>query len=362
VTEPRARTRPADPYAPMTPGWANRTPVLVVLILGLQVAFVWSYVAALHEPTPHHVPLGIVAPAAVTTQLQEQVATQTDAVILVPLESADEARRLVQQGTLGGAVVIGGTSANLDTLIVTQVPSIAYESLYREVLDGVDRALAATDAASARGYAVERLNSFDSGDPKGLTPFYLAIGWVVGGYLLIAFFGFTQRHVHTWAGLVRRLALLLGYSVASGVLGALVVGPLLGAFDGHVLALAAFGTALSFAVCVCVQAVETLLGPIYGTGVAIVAFVVIGNPAAGGPFPRSFMPAFWQHVGAWLPPGMGTDGIRSVVYGTDGMGPVAARVAAYIVIGLLVCGAGTALLVARDHRDDGEEATTAAPA
>ena len=68
MTEPRARTRPADPYAPMTPGWANRTPVLVVLILGLQVAFVWSYVAALHEPTPHHVPLGIVAPAAVTTQ------------------------------------------------------------------------------------------------------------------------------------------------------------------------------------------------------------------------------------------------------------------------------------------------------
>jgi hypothetical protein len=338
----------------MTPGWANRTPVLVVLILGLQMAFVWSYVAALHEPTPHHVPMGIVAPAAVTTKLQEQVAAQTDAVTLVPLESADEARHLVQQGTLGGAVVIGGTSANLDTLIVTQVPSIAYESLYREVLDGVDRALAATGAASARGYAVERVNSFDSGDPKGLTPFYLAIGWVVGGYLLVAFFGFTQRHVHGWDGLLKRIGLLFGYAVASGVLGALIVGPLLGAFDGHVLALAAFGTALSFAVCVCVQAVETLLGPIYGTGIAIMAFVVIGNPAAGGPFPRSFMPSFWQHVGAWLPPGVGTDGIRSIVYGVDGMGAVAARLAAYIVIGLLVCGAGTALLVARDRRDRSE--------
>jgi hypothetical protein len=162
---------------------------------------------------------------------------------------------------------------------------------------------------------------------------------VVGGYLLVAFLGFTQRHLHGWDGLLRRIGLLLG------------------AFEGHVLALAAFGTALSFAVCVCVQAVEILAGPIYGTGIAIVAFVVIANPSAGGPFPRSFMPALWEHVGAWLPPGMGTDGIRAVVYGTDGMGAVAARLAAYIVLGLVVCGAGTALLVARDRRS---EATAAA--
>jgi len=40
---------------------------------------------------------------------------------------------------------------------------------------------------------------------------------------------------------------------------------------------------------------------------------------------------------------------------------VAARLAAYIVIGLLVSGAGTALLVRRDRRD-GDEATAAAPA
>jgi hypothetical protein len=346
----------------MTPGWANRTPVLVLLILGLQAAFVWSYVAALHEPTPHHVPLGIVAPAAVTTQLQQRLAAQTDAVTLVPLESAAEGRQLVEQGTLGGAVVIAGTSPTLDTLIVTQVPSIAYESLFREVLDTVDRTVAADDPAAARGYAVERVDPFDAGDPKGLTPFYLAIGWVVGGYLLVAFFGFTQRHVHGWDGLARRLALLLGYAVASGVLGALIVGPLLGAFDGHVLALAAFGTALSFAVCVCVQAVEILAGPIYGTGIAIVAFVVIGNPSAGGPFPRSFMPPLWEHVGAWLPPGMGTDGIRSVVYGTDGMGGVVARLVAYVVIGLAVCAAATAMLVRRDRRDLAEVATAAEPA
>lgn len=362
MSEPDVVASPRDPYAPMTPGWANRTPVLVLLILGMQVLFIWSYVAALHEPTPHHVPLGIVAPQAVVTQLQQEVAAQTDAVTLVPLESADEARRLVQQGTLGGAVVIAGSGANLDTLVVTGVPSIAYESLYREVLDGIDQALAGKDPSTARGYLVERVNPFDTGDPKGLTPFYLSVGWVVGGYLLVAFFGFTQRHVHGWAGLYRRLALLVGYAVASGVLGAVIVGPVLGAFEGHLLALAAFGAALSFAVCVSVQAVELLAGPIYGTGLAIVAFVVIGNPSAGGPFPRSFMPALWQHVGAWLPPGMGTDGVRAIVYGVDGMGAVLGRIALFSVLGVVVCVAGTAWLVHRDRSRDDSQAPTPPPA
>jgi hypothetical protein len=129
-----------------------------------------------------------------------------------------------------------------------------------------------------------------------------------------------------------------------------------------VVALAAFGAALSFAVCVSVQAVELLAGPIYGTGLAIVAFVVIGNPSAGGPFPRSFMPALWQHVGAWLPPGMGTDGVRSIVYGVDGMGAVLGRIALFSVLGVVVCVAGTAWMVHRDRSDDARPEPTTEPA
>jgi hypothetical protein len=334
----------------MTPGWANRSPLLLGLVFLMQLAFVWSYVAALHQPEPRHVPFGVVAPDAVLDVLRQQVAARTDAVALVPVATADEARRQVEEGTLPGAVVVGGSGSNLDTLVVTEVPSIAYESLYRDVLDAVDQGLAGQDPAAARGYAVQTVNPFDPGDPKGLTPFYLAVGWVVGAYLLLAFFGFTQRHVHGWAGLGRRLAVLAAYAVASGVGGALVVGPLLGAFDDHVWALAAFGAALSFAVLASVQAVELLAGPIYGTGLAIIAFVVLGNPSAGGPFPRSFMPAFWDRIGAWLPPGMGTDGIRAIVYDTSGLAQVWARVVGYVVVGVGVSVAGTALLVALDRR------------
>src|SRR5262245_40532413 len=49
------------------------TPKAVALALipalVLMLAFAFSYVGALHDPTPHHVPLAVVGPPALATQL-----------------------------------------------------------------------------------------------------------------------------------------------------------------------------------------------------------------------------------------------------------------------------------------------------
>jgi len=345
-----APSDPPLPPAPLVPGWANRTALLVGLIAALQLAFIWSYVAALHEPEPRGVPLGVVAPPAVVASLRQEVAARTDSVAVVEVATADEARREVEAGTLQGAVVVGGASPTIDQLLVTAVPSRAYEDLFRQVLDELDRDLAASDPSSLRTYTIEVLNPFTDGDPEGLTPFYLAVGWVVGGYLLLAFLGLTQRHADGWEGMGRRLLLLVGYALVAGAGGAILVGPVLGIFDQDVLQLAVFGAALSLAVTLTVQALELLAGPVYGIGVAIILFVIIGNPAAGGPFPRSFLPGFWQAVGGWLPPGMGVDGIRAIEYATPGLGPAIARVMAYVAVGIGVCLVSTAITDRRGRR------------
>ena len=77
----------------LIPGWADRTSVLVVLILALQAGFIWSYVGALHDPQPKHLPLGVVAPAAFFAPLEQQLAAKTDAVELVSVASEADARR-----------------------------------------------------------------------------------------------------------------------------------------------------------------------------------------------------------------------------------------------------------------------------
>jgi hypothetical protein len=340
---------PALPDAPLVPGWANRTPLLLGLIVVMQLAFIASYVGALHHPDPEGVPLGVVAPEAVFTTLSEQVGAATDAVVLVEVADADTARNQVESGELHGAVLFGDAGPSTDTLVVTGVPSIAYETLFREVLDQVDDTLRQANPSAARGYTVDVVNAFPDEDPQGLTPFYLAIGWVVGGYLLLAFFGFTQRSAHGWDGIGRRLMVLVGYAAVSGTGGALIVGPLLGIVGDHLVQLAIFGAALSLAVTATVQALELLAGPIWGIGAAIVLYVVIGNPSAGGPFPRSFGPSAFEAIGGWLPPGMGVDGIRAVVYGTSGLSGVVWRLLLYIVVGLGTCLAVTALGERRRH-------------
>ncbi|MEV1332808.1 hypothetical protein AB0J20_24915 [Micromonospora costi] len=68
-------------------------------------------------------------------------------------------------------------------------------------------------------------------DPRGVVPFYLNVGYVLGGYLASTVLGIgvgTAPRTLRRAGL--RIAALAVYSVLLGVAGALVVGP--GAFRG----------------------------------------------------------------------------------------------------------------------------------
>jgi uncharacterized membrane protein (DUF485 family) len=51
------------PRRELLPGVTRRAAVLVLGVLLLQVGFVLSYVGVFRAPTPHDVPLAVVAPA-----------------------------------------------------------------------------------------------------------------------------------------------------------------------------------------------------------------------------------------------------------------------------------------------------------
>jgi hypothetical protein len=52
----------------------------------------------------------------------------------------------------------------------------------------------------------------------------------------------------------------------------------------------------------------------FGTGVAILIFVVLGNPASSGPVATRLLPGFWRAIGPYLPSGAGTDLVRNIAY------------------------------------------------
>jgi hypothetical protein len=78
---------------------------------------------------------------------------------------------------------------------------------------------------------------------------------------------------------------------------------------------------------------QALLG-MPGTALALICFILIGNPSTGGAVTTEFLPGFWRAVGPWLPGGAGTEAIRNVVYfGGADLGRSFAVLGAYVAAG-----------------------------
>ncbi len=85
----------------------GRTFALVIAVLLIQLGFVFSYVGAFHHPTPHGVPIAVVAPA----QISGQLVGELNAIHGHPLHAtavADETigRTLLRHGSTSGVLIV----------------------------------------------------------------------------------------------------------------------------------------------------------------------------------------------------------------------------------------------------------------
>ncbi|MFV2179409.1 hypothetical protein ACFHW2_37375 [Actinomadura sp. LOL_016] len=158
-----------------------------------------------------------------------------------------------------------------------------------------------------------------------------------------------------------RLCALAAYAVASGAGGAWIAGPLLGALDGHFLQLWVIGALTVFAAAAFTAALQVLLG-LVGIGVAILLFVVLGNPSAGGAYSLSLLPEFWRVIGDRLPTGAATTLIRDTVYFT-GHGTARAWwvLAGYAAAGIVIALAASMARFGRGTRTGGADRPRRSP-
>ncbi|MBC3762724.1 ABC transporter permease [Quadrisphaera oryzae] len=335
---------------------APRTVALVVAVLLLQLGFVLSYVGAFHHPVPRDVAVTVVGP---TQQVADQAATALNGISGTPLEAtattdAAAARADLTDDATSAVLVISPTSTQ-DQLLVTTAGGAATATAVQTVLTQAE-------ATQGRTLAVQDVLPAASGDSRGLSGFYLVTGWVVGGYLLAALLGVARgSRPATLRRALIRLGVVLPYAVVSGIGGALVVGPVLGALPddaGTFWGFAGTGALVVVAAAAVTMALQVLAGTV-GIGLAVLLFVVLGNPSAGGAYPPALLPPFWSWLSGVLPNGAAVDAVRRIAYfdGAD----VAQRllvVAAWAVVGAVV-----ALVAARWHqlRADGRALSPRAP-
>lgn len=284
-----------------------RSLLLVVGVLALQLGFILSYIGAFHSPSPHRVPVAVVAPAPVAGKITSLLNTlDGDPIEARTAASEDAARAEVLDRTVDAAFVLN-TKGTTDSLIVASAGGPALSTVATELAQKIE-------ASQQRRVTIIDIRPPAASDGRGLSSFYLVIGWMVGGYLVASILGVTAG---SRPSNIRRAAIRLGilavYAVASGLGGAILVDPVLGTLTGHFAALWAIGSLVVFAAAATTMALQILLGTA-GIGVAILLFVVLGNPSAGGPYPWMLLPDFWRIIGPALPPGAGTTIVRNTVY------------------------------------------------
>jgi len=303
------------------------TPKAVALVLVpatvLMLAFAFFYVGAFHDPTPHHVPLAVVGPAAVVAQLNRLPGTPLDAR---PASSRPDALSQINDREVYGAYE-PGTNRLFVASAANRATAVALEQTFN--------LLAA--ARHAPAVQVTDVKPLPPKDPNGTAAFYAVVAWMFGGYIgatLIGLIGSPRSTSRRRA--TARIGALAGFAIVSGVLSVVMLRVSFGVFSGHVLALCAIGALTIFASGAATAGIQAAAGPA-GTGLVILVFVILGNSASGGPFARPLLPGLWRTIGGVLPPGASVDLARSSLFfdGARITGPILVLLA-WAVLGALL--------------------------
>lgn len=298
-----------------------RAALAILAVTAVSLLFIASYAGALHEPTPHDVPVAVDArvPGAVAARLDRSSAVRVERV-----STAADALAKIDERDVYGAVLLDRRG------FVLVVAPAAGPSVADALRSGLVPALQAT----GEPVRVRVVHPLPSADSRGLVGFYTAVGWIVGAYLGASFLGLLfgeqpgRRHTVWRLGALAILALIVGFAGAA-------LASAIGDFGGSVALLGLVGALCVMAVGAVTLALMSLLGLI-GIGVSIVIFVVLGNPSSGGPFASELLPGFWRAIGPLIPTGAVTTAIRDIAYFPDASlaGPVLV-LAAWLVIGVV---------------------------
>ena len=272
--------------------------ILAIMIIGL--AFVWSFVGGLHQPTFHRVPIAVLGPPALAHAL-----SSSGQFAVTPVDSRQGAVSRIDAHKALGGIVVG--QRGIDVLVAS-VSGLTVAGALRTDLPPKLRTL----AGPGTPIRVLDLKPAPRNDPLGLSPFYLALAVTVCNYIGAVFFGLAfgvkPMGRRVWWRLlgVGTVALFLA-------LGDVAVVYAIGPLHGHYVPLVLASLLLGLAVAVMTVGLQSLFG-ILGTAVAILAFIVLGNPASGGPLPTQVLPGIWRTLGPYLPGGAGTSLIRNIAY------------------------------------------------
>ena len=277
---------------------------LFIIALGaalISFVFTLSFGFADHAPAPHGVRIAVTAPAGVAQKLSAGLARKAPGgFTVVAAPSASAVTDDVRSQSAAGGLVAGPAGP------VTIVTAGAAGPSQQQAITGV---LSAAATAFHRPVRPVDVAPLPPGDRAGLSVFVFELGLlvpsVIGG---IALFLVGRRFRLWW-----RVSAALTFALLAACASALALDMIFGALTRATGALIGVGFLGSFTFVAFVTACQAVTG-LPGTGLAALAFVVIGNAVSGGTVPFAFLPGGFRQVAPWLPNGAIVSAARHVVY------------------------------------------------
>jgi hypothetical protein len=261
---------------------------------GLVMLFLFTalYVTAFHSPRAKGFDVGVVGTPADATQLQSTLDRADRGGFDVRGYDTETYARTALLDTAVHAVVSG------DRILVAGALGPA----------PTDTAIQALKSVTP-GATVQDLEPLPPSDARGLSSLFTVIGTVIPSLVFGALLSLLGRRLPARV----RWSAVLVYAIAAGLVVAFNVDVLVGALNGHFLAIAAVTALLAFAVAAAAHGLGHLAGP-PGIVAAILLVMLLGVSSAGGAVTYQFEPGFYGAVSQLLPPGAALTATRNVEY------------------------------------------------
>ncbi|MFF1550030.1 ABC transporter permease [Rhodococcus erythropolis] len=267
---------------------------------------------SMYQPAPRDMPVSVVA---ATTEQAEQAVAGLEQNLgglfdLQAVGSVDEARSLVQDRTVTAAYVLPSAESPTATLITSQAAGTSQQQAVQSVFKQVS-------AGQHVQLTTEDLAPLADSDSSGTVSMYLAMGWIMSGFMIIVVGSSAAPAVMKLRTLVPVLA---GWSVFMSAVIWLIAGPLVGTIDGHFWQLFGTGIIAIFSTALFTTVLVRLLG-LLAVIPAVGVLMFLGIPASGAAMSIYMEPGIFRVLHDVLPMPAAVESVRSILYfGADTVG------------------------------------------
>lgn len=263
------------------------------------VAFVGIIASALHNPRPHNLPVAVIAPAQISTQLQKAADMKfPDAIEVKTYSSQENAIQDLRKEKVYGVVALGQAG-------VQATVSSASGEASKQVVS----ALASGAATQARTKAtIKDITPQASGAGHALTMMFLVLATTIATLLGQAMMinRKEEQSLMTWLAASAIAVVLVGLS---GATIAMILGEFKGAFWGVFAALASCG----FASAAILAGMQNIFGK-KGFGITALLLIPLGVATSGAVANQYFLPAFYSAIAPYMLSSATIDAIRQAAY------------------------------------------------